>query len=742
MAIELPKPIAVTPVPNVRYREFTKCGQKPLAGGKIWTYEANSTTPKVTYKDPYGITPNTNPIILDAAGEADIYLNGTYRFVVEDKNGVIQKDVAKIGSWYSGDLDDQFKSLNDALETSAQQLMQPLRNAIDTALAAGAAGWDANLVRYGNGTQENVNDVLFRNTYYAEKEGFKGDNKTDNYATWLNLKSRMNHGDVIVFKSGIYYLSQQVEIDKVVRISGQIRMRDYGTIFRFNQTGGIVRKIAGIQLEQLTIKGSQTPTTPEINKKIFGAVGLYDLFDGENTAGYTSLNQIIINGFDTGRLNMGSGTAIWGGAYRENYAVHIQNNKVGYVALNGITHEKFYGGIISGNSLIGVWSEAPDLEYNNVEFIGTTIEKNGSYLDVNSRDVLKSLNIYSGKNSKVKLIGGYNESSLCIAKDGGIIHKMASHEHINSFNFASDANINTINCSASYENKVAYSCSSSLLVSAKTRCAVIQGDNKNSIHITGTANGSSSFTIGQIKPALIKNKDIQNVRLSFKYKFSGGFTSNQDLIVTPLVATSSKTPGRTDVTNPLAFIPLQLLKNTYNETHSFQMYYKPRTGSSYLDDEGLLDSLSIQFAITNSGINAPDFTKDNLILEISDIEISLLSNTCLNLNFEPKSIGATDDRPIPSALDAGLIYYDTSVARAMLWDGSRWSMLFNDTSGVSFLRVSSSDLQTATNLINTQHKYAGKIVFNNTTQKMYYALGSEANTPWRAFDASVDIIPA
>ncbi|WP_152682195.1 hypothetical protein [Acinetobacter sp. 243_ASPC] len=148
MTIELPKPIAVTPVPNVRYREFTKCGQKPLAGGQIWTYDANSTTLKVTYKDPYGMSPNTNPIILDAAGEADIYLNGTYRFVVKDRNGVVQKDISKIGSWYSGDLDDQLKSVNDLLESSAQTLMQPLQDAIAAAAAAGAGaeGWTDTLV--------------------------------------------------------------------------------------------------------------------------------------------------------------------------------------------------------------------------------------------------------------------------------------------------------------------------------------------------------------------------------------------------------------------------------------------------------------------------------------------------------------------------------------------------------------------------------------------------------------------
>lgn len=188
MTIELPKPIAVTPVPNVRYREFTKCGQKPLSGGQIWTYDANSTTPKVTYQDPYGLTPNTNPIVLDAAGEADIYLDGTYRFVVKDKNGVIQKDVSKIGSWYSGDIEDQFKSLNDALETSAQQLMQPLQDAIDAALAAGAgdAGWTDTLISTGIDGGKNQNSLNRSSVYTVETiDELKAIDKWDNRTVYV-----------------------------------------------------------------------------------------------------------------------------------------------------------------------------------------------------------------------------------------------------------------------------------------------------------------------------------------------------------------------------------------------------------------------------------------------------------------------------------------------------------------------------------------------------------------------------
>lgn len=40
----------------------------PLAGGKIYTYEAGTTTPLATYTSSTGNTAHTNPIVLDAAG--------------------------------------------------------------------------------------------------------------------------------------------------------------------------------------------------------------------------------------------------------------------------------------------------------------------------------------------------------------------------------------------------------------------------------------------------------------------------------------------------------------------------------------------------------------------------------------------------------------------------------------------------------------------------------------------------
>lgn len=177
---------AVTPIPFVKARFFDRCG-KPLAGGKVYTYEANTTTPKVTYKDPYGLTPNTNPIILDAAGEADIYLDGTYRIRITDRNDVLVNDVAKIGSWFSDNLQDSLDNVSSAMEESLKPTLQNLNDTVDaaqveinrrmflldgaiaTAAAAGAGanGWTALLVADASGmTQQQVNDktALFYNT--------------------------------------------------------------------------------------------------------------------------------------------------------------------------------------------------------------------------------------------------------------------------------------------------------------------------------------------------------------------------------------------------------------------------------------------------------------------------------------------------------------------------------------------------------------------------------------------------
>jgi hypothetical protein len=49
-------------------QQFFDNNGKPLSGGKLFSYEAGTTTPQVTYTTAAGNVPHTNPIILDSAG--------------------------------------------------------------------------------------------------------------------------------------------------------------------------------------------------------------------------------------------------------------------------------------------------------------------------------------------------------------------------------------------------------------------------------------------------------------------------------------------------------------------------------------------------------------------------------------------------------------------------------------------------------------------------------------------------
>lgn len=70
-------------LPNGKQQYFTSAGV-PLVGGKLYTYAANTLTPKATYTNAAATVSNTNPVILDSRGEAVIFWSGSYDIVLKD----------------------------------------------------------------------------------------------------------------------------------------------------------------------------------------------------------------------------------------------------------------------------------------------------------------------------------------------------------------------------------------------------------------------------------------------------------------------------------------------------------------------------------------------------------------------------------------------------------------------------------------------------------------------------------
>lgn len=100
------------------YSYFTDANGTPLAGGKVYTYTAGTTTPLASYTDSTGTTPASNPVILDSAGRATIWLSGFYKITVKDANDVLIKETDNISAY--GLTGDMLKATYDAANIQEQ----------------------------------------------------------------------------------------------------------------------------------------------------------------------------------------------------------------------------------------------------------------------------------------------------------------------------------------------------------------------------------------------------------------------------------------------------------------------------------------------------------------------------------------------------------------------------------------------------------------------------------------------
>ena len=88
--------VSLSPFAGAGWQFFSDDGV-PLAGGKLYTYAAGSTSSLATYTSSTGSTANTNPIILNSSGRLanEIWLTTglNYKFILKTSADVL------IGTW-------------------------------------------------------------------------------------------------------------------------------------------------------------------------------------------------------------------------------------------------------------------------------------------------------------------------------------------------------------------------------------------------------------------------------------------------------------------------------------------------------------------------------------------------------------------------------------------------------------------------------------------------------------------
>lgn len=89
--------MSVQPFYNPKFHEFDTNGD-PLSGGLLYTYAAGTTTPLATYTTRAGDVANSNPVVLDANGEADVWVPSDvdYKYVLKTSAGVTRWTVDNV----------------------------------------------------------------------------------------------------------------------------------------------------------------------------------------------------------------------------------------------------------------------------------------------------------------------------------------------------------------------------------------------------------------------------------------------------------------------------------------------------------------------------------------------------------------------------------------------------------------------------------------------------------------------
>ncbi len=150
--------------PSPKFRAVDDDGS-PLVGGKLYSYTAGTSTPKLTYVSFAGAA-NTNPVILDARGEADVWLDGNYKLTLLDANDV------------------QIWSVDDIRDLTSSATFTNATLAGTLTVTSMAVTWSGNPTHSGNHTFTN-NVVVNGNTTL-------GDSSADtltirpNAVTWTN----------------------------------------------------------------------------------------------------------------------------------------------------------------------------------------------------------------------------------------------------------------------------------------------------------------------------------------------------------------------------------------------------------------------------------------------------------------------------------------------------------------------------------------------------------------------------
>lgn len=196
---------SLSPTPKL---QFFDANGNPLAGGKLYTYAAGTTTPLATYTDSTGASSNTNPVILDSRGEASVWLgSASYKFKLDTSVNVTLWTIDNIDAISAA-------SLYVSIANLASTASNTLGDALVGFKQSNSTGFLINAVARTVNTK--LQEILSVKDF-----GAVGDGVTDDTSAIINAVAG-SAGKALYFPAGAYVVGQPINVPTNSTLYGDI----------------------------------------------------------------------------------------------------------------------------------------------------------------------------------------------------------------------------------------------------------------------------------------------------------------------------------------------------------------------------------------------------------------------------------------------------------------------------------------------------------------------------------------
>jgi len=345
--------------------QFLDAAGAPLVGGKLYTYVAGTTTPQATYTDATGATPNSNPVILDSRGEANIWLGeATYKFKLTDSDDVeiwtvdyISAPTTSVSAVLSGNVTVSSDSSGPALKITQTGTGDVLRvqdssDPDSTPFVINSAG----LVGIGTVAPAEALDIDDNGKIQFSASGAPrtiisadATNSTIDVRNDRNLVIRTNSTTVLTINDADATFTVPAVLPAAPTTTLQAATKGYVDGLT-GAPAGIIMAFGGTAAPTGFLACDGSPVSRTIYAALFAAIGTtWGSGDGVNTFNVPDLRGAFLRGSGTSALDPSSPRSV-GSFQAEAYASHTHSNTLSDAGHSHTVFGDTQGGFATGTA--------------------------------------------------------------------------------------------------------------------------------------------------------------------------------------------------------------------------------------------------------------------------------------------------------------------------------------------------------------------------------------------------------